>query len=199
LRRKDGSPSRCDRQFLLLAAGAAALPAASRSASAEVYPTRPVRLIVGFRRSRIVANSPLASGLLRGIAARTPCISQNAGYESDGRQPHMNTDVVPPLAANMNAARSGRGVEPPGLRPRYFHRFRLAASSALLLQWLVCLIRSVRAIQTHLALWTHQPMSRMGAGNRNGERRVAEPKLSRPLGAGRRNGLRRRERDMAMR
>jgi hypothetical protein len=123
LRRKDGSPSRCDRQFLLLAAGAAALPAASRSASAEVYPTRPVRLIVGFRRSRIVANSPLASGLLRGIAARTPCISQNAGYESDGRQPHMNTDVVPPLAANMNAARSGRGVEPPGLRPRYFPSF----------------------------------------------------------------------------
>ena len=29
------------------------------------------------RRSRTVANSP-ASGLVRGIAARTPCISQNA-------------------------------------------------------------------------------------------------------------------------
>ena len=29
-------------------------------------------------RSRMVANSHLASGLLRGIAARTPCISQNA-------------------------------------------------------------------------------------------------------------------------
>jgi hypothetical protein len=30
------------------------------------------------QRSRIVANSALASGLVCGIAARTPCISQNA-------------------------------------------------------------------------------------------------------------------------
>src|SRR6516162_4816779 len=36
------------RQFLHLVAGAAALPAASRFAWAQTYPTRPVRLIVGF-------------------------------------------------------------------------------------------------------------------------------------------------------
>jgi tripartite-type tricarboxylate transporter receptor subunit TctC len=36
------------RKFLHLAAGAAALPAVSRSTWAQVYPTRPVRLIVGF-------------------------------------------------------------------------------------------------------------------------------------------------------
>jgi tripartite-type tricarboxylate transporter receptor subunit TctC len=36
------------RQFLHLAAGAAALPAVSRIASAQTYPTRPVRWIVGF-------------------------------------------------------------------------------------------------------------------------------------------------------
>jgi len=36
------------RQFLHLAAGAAALPAASRIASAQTYPSRPVRIIVGF-------------------------------------------------------------------------------------------------------------------------------------------------------
>src|SRR5262249_5143545 len=36
------------RQFLHLAAGAAALPAVSRIARAQVYPTRPVRLIVGW-------------------------------------------------------------------------------------------------------------------------------------------------------
>jgi tripartite-type tricarboxylate transporter receptor subunit TctC len=36
------------RQFLLLAAGAGALPAMSRIARAQVYPTRPVRIIVGF-------------------------------------------------------------------------------------------------------------------------------------------------------
>jgi tripartite-type tricarboxylate transporter receptor subunit TctC len=36
------------RKFLHLAAGAAALPAASRLARAQAYPTRPVRIIVGF-------------------------------------------------------------------------------------------------------------------------------------------------------
>src|SRR5262245_13818748 len=36
------------RTFLHLAAGAAALPAVSRIARAQAYPTRPVRIIVGF-------------------------------------------------------------------------------------------------------------------------------------------------------
>ena len=36
------------RRFLRLAAGAAALPAASRIASAQIYPARPVHLIVPF-------------------------------------------------------------------------------------------------------------------------------------------------------
>src|SRR5260370_9125192 len=36
------------RQFLHLAAGAAALPAVSRIARAQTYPSRPVRTIVGF-------------------------------------------------------------------------------------------------------------------------------------------------------
>jgi len=36
------------RHFLHLAAGAAALPALPRIASAQAYPTRPVRVIVGF-------------------------------------------------------------------------------------------------------------------------------------------------------
>ena len=36
------------RQFLHLAAGAAALPAASRFAWAQAYPTRPVRVVVAF-------------------------------------------------------------------------------------------------------------------------------------------------------
>ena len=36
------------RQFLHLAAGAAALPAVSRIAWAQTYPTRPVRIIVGY-------------------------------------------------------------------------------------------------------------------------------------------------------
>src|SRR5881398_2415201 len=36
------------RKFLNLAAGATALPALSRIARAQAYPTRPVRIIVGF-------------------------------------------------------------------------------------------------------------------------------------------------------
>ena len=36
------------RQFLHLAAGAAALPAVSRIARAQTYPTRPVHLVVGY-------------------------------------------------------------------------------------------------------------------------------------------------------
>ena len=36
------------RNFLHLAAGAAALPAVSRFAWAQAYPTRPVRIIAGF-------------------------------------------------------------------------------------------------------------------------------------------------------
>jgi tripartite-type tricarboxylate transporter receptor subunit TctC len=36
------------RQFLQLTAGAAALPAVSRVAWAQAYPTRAVRIIVGF-------------------------------------------------------------------------------------------------------------------------------------------------------
>jgi tripartite-type tricarboxylate transporter receptor subunit TctC len=36
------------RRFLRLAAGAAALPAVSRIAQGQTYPTRPVRIIVGF-------------------------------------------------------------------------------------------------------------------------------------------------------
>ena len=36
------------RQFLHLAAGAAALPAVSRIARAQAYPTRPIRLVIPF-------------------------------------------------------------------------------------------------------------------------------------------------------
>jgi tripartite-type tricarboxylate transporter receptor subunit TctC len=42
------------RQFLQLAAGAAALPAASRFARAQTYPTRPVHLIAGFPPGGVV-------------------------------------------------------------------------------------------------------------------------------------------------
>src|SRR5437870_1134080 len=50
VRDEDGQPPHLlgRRNFLHLAAGAAALPAASRVALAQAYPSRPVRIIVGF-------------------------------------------------------------------------------------------------------------------------------------------------------
>ena len=58
------------RQFLHLAAGAAALPAVSRIARAQAYPTRPVRIIVGYaagRRDRHyrAPDGPMAVGAAR--------------------------------------------------------------------------------------------------------------------------------------
>ena len=58
------------RQFLHLAAGAAALPAVSRIARAQTYPARPVRIIVGFAaggdgRHRRAPDGPMAVGAAR--------------------------------------------------------------------------------------------------------------------------------------
>ena len=60
------------RKFLRLAAGAAALPLVSRVALAEVYPSRPVRLIVGF-----------PAGGLTDILARllSPWLSERLGQQ----------------------------------------------------------------------------------------------------------------------
>ena len=50
VRDEDGQPPHLlgRRQFLHLAAGAAALPAVLRIARAQAYPSRPVRIIIGF-------------------------------------------------------------------------------------------------------------------------------------------------------
>ena len=55
------------RQFLHLAAGAAALPFASHIAQAQAYPTRPVRIIIGFGpgASGDIAARVLAQALIR--------------------------------------------------------------------------------------------------------------------------------------
>ena len=47
------------RQFLHLAAGAAALPAVLRIASAQAYPTRPVQVIVPFAPPATPTSSPV--------------------------------------------------------------------------------------------------------------------------------------------
>ena len=51
LREKESTMKLPRRQFLHLAAGAAALPAVSRVAWAQSYPSRPVHIIVATRRA----------------------------------------------------------------------------------------------------------------------------------------------------
>ena len=51
------------RQFLHLAAGAAALPAVSRIAWAQAYPTRPVRIIVGLAASLDILTLTTSNGI----------------------------------------------------------------------------------------------------------------------------------------
>ena len=58
------------RRFLHLVTGAAALPAVSRIAGAQTYPTRPVRIIVGFpadgaTRHHRAPYGPMAVGTTR--------------------------------------------------------------------------------------------------------------------------------------
>jgi hypothetical protein len=48
------------RKFLHLAAGAAALPAVTRIAGAQTYPTRPVHIIVGYERHQRAPDGPMA-------------------------------------------------------------------------------------------------------------------------------------------
>jgi tripartite-type tricarboxylate transporter receptor subunit TctC len=46
------------RHFLHLAAGAVALPGVSQIANAQAYPTRPVRIIVGYAPVQLTGCSP---------------------------------------------------------------------------------------------------------------------------------------------
>jgi tripartite-type tricarboxylate transporter receptor subunit TctC len=109
------------RQFLHLATGAAALPAVSRIASAQTYPTRPLRWIVGFppggaadtvarivgqRPSEqmgqplVIENRPGAGG---SIALQAAISSPPDGYTlvEVGANPMFNSDVSAALHQPM--------------------------------------------------------------------------------------------------
>src|SRR5215510_4551948 len=88
------------RQFLHLAAGAAALPAVSRFAWAQAYPTRPVRIIVGF-----AAGGPAETDSEDHAADewRYACMSR----------PYVRA-IEKPLQKIVSGYRPWRGAEQPG-------------------------------------------------------------------------------------
>jgi hypothetical protein len=71
VRDEDGQPPHLlgRRNFLHLAAGAAALPAVSRFAWAQVYPSRPVRIVVGFAAGGPADRTPDRAMAVRALAA----------------------------------------------------------------------------------------------------------------------------------
>ena len=78
------------RNFLHLAAGAAALPAVSRIAWAQTYPTRPVRIIVGFAAGGAADIARAPDGSMAFGAAR-PAIRHR---EPAGRGSNIATEAV---------------------------------------------------------------------------------------------------------
>ena len=79
------------RQFLHLAAGAAALPAVSRIAWAQAYPSRPVRIVVGFPagscvRHRRAPHRPMAVGAARSIIRHREPAGRRQQYRHRGRR-----------------------------------------------------------------------------------------------------------------
>src|ERR1700688_1049172 len=85
------------RQFLHLAAGAAALPVVSRNARAQTYPTRPVRVIVGFPAS----NASDVVARLAGQALSERLRQQFVIENRPGAGGNIGTEVV------VNAASDG--------------------------------------------------------------------------------------------
>jgi phosphodiesterase/alkaline phosphatase D-like protein len=69
------------RQFLHLAAGAAALPTVSRMALAQAYPSRPVRIVAGF-----------APGPISGAKADIPISKQGTSIGKIFRWKHRPAD-----------------------------------------------------------------------------------------------------------
>ena len=108
------------KQFLHLAAGAAALPAVSRIAWAQAYPTRPVRFIVGFaawRRGR----HPRAPDGSMAVGAARPAIRHRepAGRRQQYRH-RGGRDVRPPTAIRSSCVSVGERDQRDALRQAQF-------------------------------------------------------------------------------
>src|SRR5262249_2369588 len=78
------------RKFLHLAAGAAALPAVSRIAPAQAYPSRPVRIVVGYASGGGVDISARLIGQSRAEPLGQQFITENR----PGGNPNIATEAV---------------------------------------------------------------------------------------------------------
>src|SRR5262245_29002055 len=84
------------RQFLHLAAGAAALPAVARLAWAQTYPTRPVRIIVGYAAGG-------GTDIQQFIIENRPGAATNIATEAVARAAADGYTLLLATAANANA------------------------------------------------------------------------------------------------
>src|SRR5260370_41270572 len=103
------------RQFLQLAAAAAALPSVSQITSAEIYPSRPVHVMVGFAAgqaidivTRIVAQSLSERLGQQFILENRPGAGGQIATEAAGRAPRDGYTVL--------AIRSQKHIESPALQ-----------------------------------------------------------------------------------
>jgi len=90
------------RRFLHLVSGAAALPAVSRVARAQTYPTRPVRVIV-----------PYAAGGPTDVFARlaTPRLGERLGKQ-------FYVENIPGGSANIGTGQAAKAAPRPATPPR---------------------------------------------------------------------------------
>jgi len=101
------------RQFLQLAAGAGALPAVSRIARSQVYPSRPVRLVVGFPAGGTNESNSVARSSSRTGREPPATSGSNRSFRSDGAgwlEPISKSSEEENKAGELNESKEVLGV-----------------------------------------------------------------------------------------
>jgi hypothetical protein len=142
VRDEDGQPPHLlgSRTFLHLAAGAAVLPAVSRFAWAQVYPSRPVHVVVPFAAGGLAERHREAERLA--TMCREDAI--RAGISVEDLEAAVGGDLVRNMRDALEAAKN-RATRPP---TEAAYRSRSAKSSA---HW-VAICRHCRASSTNCCL-----------------------------------------------